>query len=137
MLTYLISALIAGAMVVGRSQTPKPSAREGAPDRTLKGCVRASEIDKGDPKRKYVVYSLEVPGDKEVYELSADPKLGLSKHVGHQVEITGELLQPPAMPPGARSGDPDDRKHLPIDSQGTFRITRVKMISAKCPVKTG
>ena len=115
-------------------QGQKPSTESSAQTKqTVTGCLRATKIETGKPDEKRVVYTLEVAERdapdraKTTYQLSATESVALSKHVGQRVELQGDLLQPPGLPPAAQTTP------LPADSEGTFRVARVKMISAKCP----
>lgn len=109
-------------------------ARESQPETkmTLTGCLRETKSASAQRDDKRIVYTLEVAErdakdrSKTTYQLSSTESVSLAKHVGHRVEIEGELLQPPGLPPAAQP------KPLPGDAQGTFRVSRLKMISAKC-----
>lgn len=110
------------------SPEPKPQTKQA-----LTGCLRATKTDTGKPDEKRVIYTLEVAerdaGDrvKTTYKLSSTESVSLAKHVGQRVEIEGDLLQPPGLPPATQP------KPLPADAESTFRVSRVKMIAAKCP----
>ena len=122
--------LLLAFTVQGQKPSPESSAQT---QQTVTGCLRATKIQTGKPDEKRVVYTLEVAERdapdraKTTYQLSASESVSLSKHVGQRVELQGDLLQPPGLPPAAQPTP------LPADSEGTFRVTRVKMISAKCP----
>ena len=113
-------------------QTQQPS-REPQPQtkQALTGCLRATKADAAKPDDKRIVYTLEVSErdakdrSKATYQLSPAESVPLAKHVGHRVEIEGDLLQAPG-PPGSQA------KPLPADSATTFRVSGLKMISAKC-----
>ena len=115
-------------------QGQRPSSESTAQTKqTVTGCLRATKVETGKPDEKRVVYTLEVAERdakdraKATYQLSTTESVSLAKHVGQRVELQGDLLQPPGLPPAAQTTP------LPADSEGTFRVTRVKMISAKCP----
>jgi hypothetical protein len=115
---------------------------------TLTGCLRTNQT----AEAARPVYTLEVEpasasslpatgtagsettASKRKISLSTTPSVDLEKHVGHQVKLTGELLQPPSglprpIDPATQEAQP---KPLPGEAEGTFRVTAVKMISETC-----
>lgn len=77
-----------------------------------------------------------------VYSLTASESVGLVKHVGHRVELTGSLQQvtpptpgragtgtQPMVTPGAK---PEEQESKPGGAHNTFEVTAVKMVSAQC-----
>ena len=122
--------LLVGFAVQGQQPSSESTAQT---KQTVTGCLRATKIETGKPDEKRVVYTLQVAERdakdraKTTYQLSSTESVSLAKHVGQRVELQGDLLQPPGLPPAAQPTP------LPADSEGTFRVTRVKMISAKCP----
>jgi hypothetical protein len=128
----------------------KPQARSDAAAHGMSytGCLRATRAAPENPDDRRVVYTLEIlppapaqgttatsgsSGTKsekpEAIQLSADPAKNLSRHVGKKIQVTGELLQPPGLPPGA--ADPD--RPLPRNSEATFRVASVNLLGEKCP----
>jgi hypothetical protein len=130
----------------------QPTTRQGSPTDTptLTGCIRSMRADTTAADTKGNIYTLEVMdtpsrGATEVgapapgtsgpitYALSAPDSVGLGKHVGHQVQLTGTLKAPAATQapasgppttsaPGAKPGTP----------HRTFEVSALKMIAAKC-----
>lgn len=131
-------------------QTPKVKPSDTA-NETLMGCVRSTRADTTAADPKGNIYTLEVmdtpsPGSTEVgapapgtsgpitYALSAPDSVGLGKHVGHQVQLTGKLKPPSATEPPA-GGTPTTAAPgaKPGHMSRTFEVSALKMISAKCP----
>lgn len=142
-----------------RQQTPPTSTAPQSPSRqasdadtqTLTGCVRSLRADTGAADLKGNVYTLEVmdtpsAGATEVgapapgtsgpitYALSAPDTVGLGKHVGHQVQLTGKL-KPPATthPPADEPATSTAPGAKPGHMHRTFEVSALKMISATCP----
>jgi hypothetical protein len=149
MTNFVISVVLAMTFGLAQAaQTQKPH-EAGVAAMTLKGCLRA-HADPSDPGNKRMIYTLEIPDEardraaagtsgrsqaapetaKKV-ELSTTTTtadtIALSKHVGQGVEVTGELLQPPGLPPAAAKTTP-----LPSNRVETFRVSTVKMLAPKC-----
>jgi hypothetical protein len=113
---------------------------------TLTGCLRTSST----AEAARPVYMLEVEptasigqpsattgteatAPKRKISLSTTPSVDLEKHVGQQVKLKGELLQPPSGLPGRIDPSTQEAaKPLPGDAEGTFRVTAVKVISETC-----
>jgi hypothetical protein len=127
-------------------QPPSAQASEGA--QTLTGCIRSMRADTTAADAKGNIYTLEVmdtasAGATEVgapapgtsgpitYTLSAPDSVGVGKHVGHQVQLTGTLKPPAASAPTAPTTAAPGAK--PGSMHRTFEVTALKMISAKCP----
>jgi hypothetical protein len=141
------AALMMAVSLAAAQQPPKPDPAH-QPERTLQGCVRAERADSKNPDDTRIIYRLEVveapaaaardtkPGERKTvsYELSAAEAMAVSKHVGHEVQVTGELLLPPGLAPGAGGQPPAERKSLPLpgEAKGTFKVTSLKMLAAKC-----
>lgn len=139
MTNALVLLGFAASMLLTTDQTQKP----GNPDvaqMTLTGCLRSSPADPNNAADTRVVYTLEVadaaaatgtggsPGREPKHvQLSPTDAKALAKLVGQEVQVRGELLQPPGLPPGAAGQTP-----LPRDSEGTFRVSSVKQIASKC-----
>ena len=145
-----------------RPTTQQPTSSMGT-ETTLTGCVRTQRADAGAADTKGNVYTLEVtPGAgaagstspssatgstppssasgataaKTTYTITAPESVGIGKHVGHQVELTGRLQ--PAMGSGSSGaatggGAATSSKPEPGGAQRSFQATALKMISAKCP----
>jgi hypothetical protein len=149
-----------------RPTTEKPTSTMAGAETTLTGCVRTQRADTGAADTKGNIYTLEVsPGTgrgegaasggtatsgaatsgaakgataKMTYTISAPDSVGIGKHVGHQVELTGRVQ--PAMGSGgtgagagAGTGAAASTKPEPGGAMRTFQATALKMISAKCP----
>lgn len=133
-------------MLLVAEQTQKPRNPDVAP-MTLKGCLRSEPADPNNLADKRVIYTLEVatPGasgragvagttgrtqsaeQPKKVQLSTTEAKALAKHVGQEIQVTGELLQPPGLAPGAAQATP-----LPGEAEGTFRVFSVKQIASKC-----
>lgn len=141
-------AVLLASPLIAAQQKPLAGSDAGAQPQWYTGCLRARRAAPENPRDKRVVYSLDIlpsasatgttatsgssttrSEKPETLELSADAAKNLSQHVGKKIQVTGELLQPPGLPPGA--ADPD--RPLPRNSEGTFRVASVKLLEEKCP----
>ena len=141
-----LSAMLAMPLLA-QTRQPETAQEPRSSDMTLKGCLRSEPANPNNPDDKRVIYTLEVnqgaPVDrspatgtsgraqadpKKKVQLSADEAKNLSKHVGQEIQVTGELLQPP----GTRPGAAEQAMPLPGAAEGTFRVSAVKTISSKC-----
>ena len=136
--------------VPAAQQTPKVKTSDTA-NETLMGCVRSTRADTTPADSKGNIYTLEVMdtpsrGGTEVgapapgtsgpitYALSAPDSVGLGKHVGHQVQLTGILKPPSATQPPTGATPPTAAPGAkPGHMSRTFEVSALKMISAKCP----
>lgn len=141
MIQSLVVLGLAMSIVLVQEHAQKP-AKPDVAQMTLKGCLRSAPADPTNVDDKRIVYTLEVaePGagvagttgrtdeeqKKKIQLSSADAKM-LAKLVGHEIQVSGELLQPPGLAPGAAQKMP-----LPGDAEGTFRVSSVKQLAAKC-----
>jgi hypothetical protein len=151
MRTCLVCAALVSLAVLrpaGQEQKPATAQDRASAQMTLTGCLRTSST----AEAARPVYTLEVEpasasslpatgtagseatAQKKKISLSTTPSVDLEKHVGHQVRLTGELLQPPSglpqrIDPSTQEAQP---KPLPGDAEGTFRVTGVKMLSETC-----
>ena len=115
MRTCLVCLALASLVVLRPAGQEQKPATAQAQDRasakmTLTGCLRTSQT----AEAARPIYTLEVEpassssvpatgtagsettAPKKKISLSATPSVDLEKHVGHQVKLTGELLQPPS-----------------------------------------
>jgi hypothetical protein len=130
------------------AQQPPPGQATEADYQTLTGCIRSMRADTTAADEKGNIYTLEVmdtpsAGATEVgapapgtsgpitYTLSAPDSVGVGKHVGHQVQLTGTLKPPAASAPVAPTTAAPGAK--PGSMHRTFEVSALKMISAKCP----
>jgi hypothetical protein len=131
-------------------QTPKEKPSNTG-NETLMGCLRSTRADTTTADTKGNLYTLEVmdtpsTGSTEVgapapgtsgpitYALSAPDSVGLGKHVGHQVQVSGKLKPPNATePPAAGTPTTAAPGAKPGHISRTFEVSALKMISAKCP----
>lgn len=137
-------ALAFGSAVSGQATKPAEQKTPFQAQATVTGCLTTARAESTPPHAARTIYTLELSdgtavarsGGKEQaakpsYVLSGDQSVVLAKHVGQKVQLTGELLMPPSSPVG--STDPTARtKPLPGDAEGTFRVSSLKVISAKC-----
>lgn len=139
----MISSLVVLVLsiLIVQEQAQKPGSHDVA-QMTLKGCLRSAPADVTNPDDKRVIYTLEVAEPRagvagttgrtetektKKIELSSADAKSLAKLVGREIQVSGELLQPPGLPPAAAQNMP-----LPGDAEGTFRVSSVKQLSAKC-----
>jgi len=138
-LILLSSALLA---MLPPAEQAKPAASAQIAEMTLKGCLTSHRANPDDPNDKRIIYTLEIeepaaqppgaepakPGKtlKRKVQLSPAPTVNLEKYVGKMIQVTGELLQPPGLAPGAEKARP-----LPGQAEGTFRVTSVKVVEGK------
>jgi hypothetical protein len=139
-LIFLSAALMA---VVPPVEQAKPAAATPqVAEMTMKGRLTSQRANPNDPADKRTIYTLEVdepaplpPGadpstprktQKRKVQLSPGPSVSLEKYVGKVIQVTGELLQPPGLAPGAEKAPP-----LPGQAEGTFRVTSVKVVDGK------
>jgi hypothetical protein len=116
--------------------TPQPG------DLVLTGCLQSGPGDTTAGDSKGRIYTLSVasaasptaatpPSEKtsaaspEIYTLMAAEALGLAKHVGHQVQLTGRLQTPAPQKDAAATAKPGG-------AHRTFEVSSLKMIAAKC-----
>ena len=151
MRTCLVCVALASLVALrpaGQEQKPPTAQDHPSAAMTLTGCLRTNQT----AEAARPIYTLEVEpasaspvpatgtagsettASKKKISLSVTPSVDLEKHVGHQVKLTGELLQPPSglpqrIDPSTQEAQP---KPLPGDAEGTFRVTAVKMISETC-----
>ena len=141
MINSLVVLGLAMSVLLVHEQAQKPPKPDVA-QMTLKGCLRSAPADPTNTEDKRVIYTLEVAepsagaagtagrteGEqtKKIQLSSADAR-SLAKLVGYEVQVNGELLQPPGLAPGAAQKMP-----LPSDSEGTFRVSSVKDLRTKC-----
>ena len=137
----LLSATLM-AVVPPVEQTKPAAAHPQIAEMTMKGRLTAQRANPNDPADKRMTYTLEVdepvplpPGadpstprktQKRKVQLSPGPSISLEKYVGKMIQVTGELLQPPGLAPGAEKAPP-----LPGQAEGTFRVTSVKVVDKK------
>jgi hypothetical protein len=134
-------------MLLLAEQTSKPTNPDVAP-MTLTGCLRSDPADPNNAADKRVIYTLVVaksvasdrsgaagtsgraqaPEGPQKVQLSTAEAKALAKHVGKEVQVTGELLQPPGLPPAAAA----KATPLPGDAEGTFRVSSVRPVASKC-----
>jgi len=148
MTNLIISVVLAMTFGLAQAaQTQKPREPDVAA-MTLKGCLHAQAADPNDSGDKRMIYTLEIsddakdraaagtsgrsqappePARKMELSTTTTHPVPLSKHVGQRVEVTGELLQPPGLPPAAAKTTP-----LPGNRVETFRVSTVKMLAPKC-----
>lgn len=133
---------------------------------TLTGCLRSTpNPDPAGAAGKPPIYTLEVPprdtmpmpgaattatpsspdrpaadatsaAKPDVYTLTAGESIGLSRHVGHRVSVTGQLKDASATTPRTPATDAADRERpapKPGGAHNTFEVTMLKMIAADCP----
>jgi hypothetical protein len=148
-ITQGLAAAVALALSSAISgQTAKPAEQKTPPpaQQIVTGCLTTARAESTPPHAARTIYTLELSdstaagrsGGKEQaakpsYVVSGDQAIALSKYVGQKVQLTGELLMPPSSPVG--STDPTERtKPLPGDAEGTFRVSSLKVISAKCKI---
>lgn len=133
----------------GTAQQPSKGQPSNTDNQTLTGCIRSTRADTTAADAKGNIYTLEVTdtpsrGSTEVgapapgtsgpitYALAVPDAIGVAKHVGHQVQLTGTLK-----PPSAAAGGGTPTTAAPGAKPGhmhrTFEVTALKMISAKCP----
>lgn len=129
----------------------QPAARQGSPTdaQTLTGCIRSMRADTTAADTKGHIYTLEVMdtpsrGATEVgapapgtsgpitYALSAPDSVGLGKHVGHQVQLTGALKAPAAQAPVSGPPTTSAPGAQPGTPHRTFEVSALKMIATKC-----
>jgi hypothetical protein len=158
----------------GAPATAAPSTQPPSPDRaaaqagaqgtaTVSGCLRTMRADTSVADPKGQIYTIEVvkeggaasdergtpvPGTAAplTYTLNAAESVGLAKHVGHYVQLTGRVRPVAATTGAAASGTTGTAKPAtgaattsaaPGAKPGaaqTFDVTGLKMIAAKCPV---
>lgn len=148
MRTCFVCVALASLVVLrpaGQEQKPATPKDRPSAEMTLTGCLRTNQtaeaarpiytLETGDPAipPPGTAGDEGTPGKKKI-SLSTTASVNLEKHVGQQVKLTGELLQPPSGLP--RPIDPATQealpKPLPGDAEGTFRVTSVKVISETC-----
>ncbi len=122
----------------------------------LRGCLLQSRADTSTPVSKGVIYTLDVTDAadkaqkpstpaagaatvaKTRYALSTqspDGAVALAKHVGHHVEVTGQVLErlQTVSPSSSKPASETVAKPLPGAAQRMFQVSALKMIAAKCP----
>jgi len=142
-----LTVLLASSLLATQ-QKPQVGSDAAPQGLSYTGCLRATRAAPENPDDKRVVYTLDIlppasaqgttatsgssgskPEKPEAIQLSGDAAKNLSRHVGKKIQVTGELLQPPGLPPGAA----DPERPLPRNSEGTFRVASVKLLGEKCP----
>jgi hypothetical protein len=133
------------------STTPqKPSAaaqKSSEGERVFTGCLRQSRADTTTANAEGEIYTLEVTpdpkatssppesstpaGSKVRYALSFAQPTDLSKHVNHQVQVTGRVL--PATQAGGSDSGAKSAKPLPGDAQQMLQVSAFKHVAPKCP----
>jgi hypothetical protein len=113
----------------------------------LTGCLRSDAADPAIAGPEGRIYTLEVmdaagevagtsttaaspqPASKTTYSLAAAPAIGLAKHVGHEVQLSGTLRVPAATASPSR-----DAQAKPARGGGhrTLNVTSLKMVAQKC-----
>lgn len=145
-----VAVLLATGAALAAQTPAAPAAAKGG-DTVLLGCIRSTRADAGNADPKGNVFTLEVTetaattpsaapttsastrtaSAKTTYTLSAPEAVNLSRHLNHQVQLTGRMSAPAtttATPP------PANAKPIPGGGGGhrTFEVTALKMIAA-CP----
>jgi hypothetical protein len=135
-------------------------AKPPAPNPTvLSGCLLQSRADTTTADAKGIIYTLDVAESaaerpetpamssskaaarstavaKTRYALSTEAAIDFARHVGHHVELTGQVLErlhtvkPSAGQPAATVAT---LKPLPGAADRMFQVATLKMISGKCP----
>ena len=148
------------AFGMSAAQSAPPQAKPPAANPTvLSGCLLQSRADTTTADAKGVIYTLDVaegatqrPGTpvmssggaaarsaavaKTRYALSTEAAVDFARHVGHHVELTGQVLErlhtvnPSASQPSATVATP---KPLPGAAHRMFQVATLKMIAPKCP----
>lgn len=67
------------------------------------------------------------------YTLVAAEAIGLDKHVGHLVELTGQLSTPPPSPARTPGEAQTQKPPAPGGAHNTFEVSALKMVAASCP----
>jgi hypothetical protein len=123
----------------------------------LRGCLLKSRADTSAAHSKGVIYTLDVTDAADKAQKPSTPAAGaatvartryalstqssegavaLAKHVGHHVELTGQVLErlqtvsPSSSKPASETVA---AKPLPGAAQRMFQVSALKMIAAKCP----
>jgi hypothetical protein len=126
----------------------QPPATDKPPVTVLTGCLRSSGADTavaGPDGRLYTLEVTEAPAkpdattttgttppvaSKTSYSLAAPASVGLAKHDGHEVQLTGSLQAPST--PATTSSPAGTPAPKPGGAHRTFNVTALKMIAAKC-----
>lgn len=126
----------------------QPAATEPQPVTMLTGCLRSSGADTAVAGPEGRLYTLEVTdaptkpdattttgatppvATKTTYSLAAPASVGLAKHDGHEVQLTGSLQAPST--PASASGTGKTPAPKPGGAHRTFNVTALKMIADKC-----
>jgi hypothetical protein len=156
--TLIACAAIVWATSAAPAAQPQPGSQPAGKPTTIIGCLRSTpNPDPAGTAGKSPVYTMDVipapmpprpetssmpkPGSvadavkATTYTLTAPESVGLAKHVGHRVEVTGQLQDTGTKAkesPGTRGGTPDAMAPKPGGAHNTFEVTALKMVSAQC-----
>lgn len=144
------AVLIQPLVAIGQQ---KPSADPAEPPQTiLTGCLKSHAADTAIAGPSGRLYTLEVnetvppspsttssnpaPGaTKTTYSLANEGNVDLEKHADHEVQLTGRM-QAASTAAQERAAKASPTSPAPQPAPGgahrTFRVTAVKMVSAKC-----
>jgi hypothetical protein len=153
----LAIVLFAGTSLLAQTQS-QPTGQPNIPQagEALTGCLRSSPSGTSAADARDIVYTLEqtetatdkpstTPGaaaappsggssskvgssSKTVYTLAAPASVGLARHVGHEVQLTGRMQPAPA-----QSGASGAQDVKPGGAHNTFQVSALKMVSMNCP----
>jgi hypothetical protein len=138
--------LVTALFMTSPATSAQQEAAKEPPVTILTGCLRSSGADTAVAGPSGRLYTLEVvePVTKPAptttgstppvattttYSLAAPESVGLAKHDGHQVQLTGRLQAPSTAASQAGATAPPPK---PGGAHNTFNVTALKMVSAKC-----
>jgi hypothetical protein len=128
-------------------QTASTAQKSAEGERVFTGCLRQTRADTSTANPEGEIYTLEVtpepmptsprpegsspPATKMRYALSFKQPTDLSKHVDHQVQVTGRLIADAKAAAAATASKP--AKPLPGDAQQMLHVSAFKHVAPKCP----
>jgi len=134
---------LAGLVGVSAQTSPQPTERQQKPSRsqavTVAGCLDQAEPSSSRESGRDVAGSAPFVlknvqgGTASSYALIPTPDADLTKHLNHQVQITGMLTKPPtevarsSSATSDRGGDSSSGGSMP-----TLTVQSVKMVSSSC-----
>ena len=147
-LAFATLAAVIGAVAAAHAQVPGQSAPSPPTHMTIAGCLKASPNPSGVPDT--TTYTLEpieavtltapvsstgAPTGKTAarYTLTSSAGIAFKPHVGHKVEISGQLKQLSAGTDAQASGEPASKAREPGGAHNTFEVTALKMVAVVCP----